>query len=342
MRVQDDALGQIEQVASTSLGCRLLGLSRASVYRARRPRTHGPSRPPLLGVQPAALNGAEQDQVLAELNSERFADKAPEQVWAILLDEGAYLCSVSTMYRILRSRNEIRERRAQATHPPRKIPQLHATGPDQVWSWDITKLRGPVRGIWFNAYVMLDIFSRKVIHAVVHPEERELLAKDFITTAVAGNGGVVPEYVHSDNGSPMIAKTVTQLLSDLQITASTSRPHVSNDNPYSEAWNKTLKYAPVFPDRFGSLTDARDFLARFCFYYNTIHRHSEIGLHTPASVHDGTWATIRHTRQAVLDTAHAAHPERFRRRPLAPTIPKEAWINRPTISTTENHTAQAA
>ena len=191
-------------------------------------------------------------------------------------------------------------------------------------------------------YIDLDIFSRKVVHVEVHNHEREVLAKDFITAAVAANGGIVPDYVHSDNGSPMIGKTVTQLLCDLHITASTSRPHVSNDNPYSEAWNKTLKYAPVFPENFGSLTQARDFLARFVDYYNHEHRHSQIGLHTPASVHDGSWVIIRRRRQRVLDHAYQAHPERFRKHhPTAPQPPKEAWINRPSI-TTEPHTAKPA
>lgn len=336
------ALAQLEERTSTSAACRLLGLSRAGVYRARAPRRHGPGRKPGGGTQPAALSTQEIERVLDVLTSDRFADKSPEQVWAVLLDEGTYLCSTSTMYRILRSQDQVRERRAQASHPPRTVPELHATGPDQCWSWDITKLRGPAKGMWYCAYVIIDIFSRKIIHAEVHTYERELLARDFITAAIAANGGVTPGYVHSDNGSPMIGKTVTQLLCDLHITASLSRPHVSNDNPFSEAWNKTLKYAPVFPDHFGSLHEARRFLARFVRYYNHEHRHSEIGLHTPASIHDGTWTRIRQHRQTVLDRAYHAHPQRFRRqRPTAPTPPKEAWINRPTIST-ETHTAKTA
>lgn len=335
-------LEELESVTSTEAACALLGLPRATVYRWRTPRVHGPARAPGGGRQPAALTGPETEQVLAVLNSDRCADKAPEQVWAILLDEGIHLCSVRTMYRILHAHKEVRERRAQATHPPRTIPELHATGPDQVWSWDVTKLRGPTTGIWYCASVILDIFSRKVIHAEVHPREHELLAKDFLAAAVTRNGGVTPRYVHSDNGSPMVAKTVTQLLTDLHITASTSRPHVSNDNPYSEAWNKTLKYAPVFPDRFGSLADARTFLDHFVDYYNTQHRHSGIGLHTPASVHDGTWRHIHARRQQVLDDAYQRHPERFRRHPpRAPQPPQEAWINRPTI-TTNIHTNTAA
>ncbi len=190
---------------------------------------HGPSRQRGGGTQPNALTAQEVREVFDVLTSDRFLDKAPEQVWAILLDEGTYLCSTASMYRILRSRNAVHERRNQATHPPRKIPELRATGPCQVWSWDITKLRGPVKGIWYCAYVMIDIYSRKVIHAQVHPFEREVLAKDFIEAAIAANGGVMPGYVHSDNGSPMIGKSVVELLCDLHITASRSRPHVSND-----------------------------------------------------------------------------------------------------------------
>ncbi len=276
--------------------------------------------------------------MLAVLDAERFADKAPEQVWATLLDEGRYLCSVSTMYRILRAHSQVRERRAQASHPPRVKPELVATGPNQVWSWDVTKLKGPVKGIWFNAYVIIDIYSRKVIHVEVHTRERELLAREFLAAAVAANDGVAPGWVHSDNGSPMIAKTVAELLSDLGIIRSLSRPHTSNDNPYSEAWNKTLKYAPVFPEAFTDITEARVFLHQFVDYYNRSHHHSGIGLYTPAVVHDGTWTTLRTARQSVLDAAYAEHPDRFRRgRPKAPTVPEKAWINKPTI-TTQSHT----
>jgi transposase InsO family protein len=339
-------LDRLEDHMKTETACRLLGLSRSSVYRWRAPQVYGPARPPGAGAQSAALTADQTQQVLAVLNSDRFADKSPTQVWAILLDEGIYLCSVSSMYRILHAHNEVRERRRQATHPPRSIPELLATGPDQVWSWDITKLRGPVTGVWLCAYVLIDIFSRKIIHAEVHPRELELLAKDFLAAAVTANAGVAPRYVHSDNGSPMVAKTVTQLLTDLSITASRSRPHVSNDNPYSEAWNKTLKYAPVFPERFGCLADARDFLTRFVHYYNPEHRHSGIGLYTPASLHDGTWTTVRDHRQRVLNAAYQTHPQRFRSGPpQAPSPPTQAWINRPTITTTtttEIHTGDAA
>ena len=243
------------------------------------------------------------------------------------------------MYRILESRNEVRERRAQAAHPPRIRPELVATGPDQVWTWDITKLKSSWRGLYFDLYVMLDIFSRKVMRWEVHVTETGDLAKSFIENAIIANGGARPDYLHADNGTSMTSKPVSQLLSDLNIADSHSRPHVSNDNPYSEAQFKTLKYCPVFPGNFASIDEARAFCALFFDYYNNEHRHSGIGLHTPQSVHDGTAREIRARRQQVLDAAYAARPDRFRgRRPLAPALPGKAWINkpRPTIESQEH------
>jgi transposase InsO family protein len=198
----------------------------------------------------------------------------------VLLDDGIYLGSVSSFYRILRADGQVRERRAQASHPARVRPELVAHGPDQVWSWDITKLKGPVRGTYFDAYVMLDIFSRKAIHWEVHLTENGELARDFITHAIAANCGSMPGTIHSDNGTSMTSKNVAGLLSDLGIERSRSRPHVSNDNPYSEAAFKTIKYCPVFPDIFTSVYDARVFMGSFIEYYNTEHRHSGIGLYT--------------------------------------------------------------
>ena len=261
---------------------------------------------------PAALTAAEQAALLAVLDSERFADKSPAQVWAILLDEGIYLASVRTMYRVLTLADQVRERRAQAAHPPRVRPELVADGPDQVWTWDITKLKGPWRGTYFDLYVMLDIFSRKAICREVHYGENGDLAKAFMQHAIAANGGARPRYIHADNGTSMTSKNVATLLTDLNITRSHSRPHVSNDNPYSEAAFKTLKYCPVFPGTFATLDDARAFSDLFFTYYNNEHRHSGIGLHTPASVHDGTAWAIQARRQQVLDGAYAARPDRFR------------------------------
>lgn len=339
------ALQQVRQLIPTSVACQLLGVARSSLYRWEHP-TYGPRPASPARQHPSALTEPERDAVLAVLDDDRFADKAPEQVWAVLLDDGRYLCSVSTMYRILRAHNQIRERRAQASHPPRVIPELVATGPDQVFSWDITRLKGPTKGCYYDAYVIMDIYSRKIIHCEVHDGESGPLARDFLTNAIRANAGAVPRYVHSDNGTSMTSKTVAGLLADCHITRSLSRPHTSNDNPYSEAMFKTVKYCPAFPDRFGSLHDARQFMATFVHYYNHHHRHSGIGLHTPASVHDGTWQGIQTQRQAVLDDAYHAHPERFRSgRPTTPTVPKKAWINKPktTIETsTEPNTSPAA
>jgi putative transposase len=290
----------------------------------------GPYLAPVPGIQPSALNDAERAAILTELDSARFADKAPAQAWAVLLDEGRYLGSVSTFYRVLRSSGEVRERRAQAAHPPRVRPELLAHGPDQVWSWDITKLKGPIRGVYFDAYVMLDIFSRKIIHWAIHNTETGELAKEFIENSIAANQGTMPNTIHSDNGTSMTSKNVASLLSDLCIERSRSRPHTSNDNPYSEAAFKTLKYCPAFPENFTSIYDARKFGHEFFAYYNAEHRHSGIALYTPGSVHDGTWESIRDDRQIVLNAAFAAHPGRFKRgRPQAPQLPRRAWINRP-------------
>jgi len=324
------ALGEVEAHAATSVACRLLGIARASVYRWRAPRMHGPAREPAPVEAPAALTAGERAQLLAWLDSDRFADKAPEQVWAIGLDEGVYLGSVSTMYRLLRAQGQVRERRAQARHPPRKHPRLLAAGPHQIWSWDITKLRGSCRREFFDLYAIMDIFSRKMIHWEVHLTETGELARDFIDHAVEANDGVMPQQIHSDNGTSMTSKSVADLLFDLQITRSLSRPKVSNDNPYSEAAFKTLKYCPAFPGNFTTRGEAAEFTDIFFAYYNNEHRHSGIGLHTPQSVHDGTWKYVRDRRQAVLDAAYRAHPERFvKGPPQAPKPPAQVWINNP-------------
>jgi len=314
-------------VTSVKKACELTGKSRATLYRRRTGTRQGcrEKRP----APPNALPAGEREQVLAVLDSPRFADKAPRQVWALLIDEGTYLASVSTMYRLLRDAGQVRERRAQAAHPARKKPELLATGPNQVWSWDITKLSGPGRGVHYHLYVMIDIFSRCAVHSEVHATELGELAKDFITEAVRLNGGITPHAIHADRGTSMTSKTVSALLSDLAILKSHSRPKVSNDNPYSEAQFKTLKYCPAFPGTFGSLQDARAFCAAFFTYYNHEHRHSGIGLHTPYSVHIGTAPAIQDKRQAVLNAACAANPRRFTRRPTAPELPAAAWINKP-------------
>ncbi len=296
-------------------------------------------------AHPAQLSPSECEQVIATLNSERFWEKAPAQVWATLLDEGVYLCSVRTMYRLLAAAGQTGDRRRQATHPPRVRPELVADGPGQVWSWDITRLKGPAKGVYFDLYVMLDIFSRYVIHWEIWPTENGELAQQFIENAIIKNGGAAPGTIHADRGTSMTSKNVTQFLAELKIDQSHSRPRVSNDNPYSEANFKTLKYCPAFPGRFGSIQNAREFCQEFFEYYNHEHRHSGIGLHTPASVHFGTAHEIQRQRAQVLDAAYAAHPERFRRKPVPPALPQKAWINEPqpaTIETMEDRQASNA
>ncbi len=306
--------------------CVLTGKSRATYYRQVNPappKPRMPRKPP-----PQALSPAERAAVLDLLHRSDYVDLAPAQVWARELDEGRYWCSESTMYRILRAAGEVKERRAQATHPARKKPELLADGPSQIWSWDITKLRGPDKGMWYQLYVLIDIYSRYVPGFLVATAESGELAEALIHDAISRNG-IVPTVIHADRGTSMTSKTVKELLTDLGVDRSHSRPRVSNDNPYSEAQFKTLKYAPDFPARFGSIQHARTFCEEFITYYNHEHRHSGIGLHTPASMHFGTAEQIRQQRQITLNAAYATHPERFGKRPQAPTIPTTVWINEP-------------
>jgi putative transposase len=326
--VIDAVTAELEPLCGIRAACRLTGKSRATLHRHRNPKPplQGPRRPV---VHPAALTAAEQAAVLVQLRSDRFVDKSPAQIWATLLDEGTYLCSISTMYRLLRSHGEVRERRRQATHPARTKPELAARSPNEVWSWDATKLAGPFKGVYYTLLVMLDIFSRKAVHWKVAPSESRWLAKQFQIDSIAANDGIVPNYIHADNGGPMTSKPVSELLIDLNVTRSHSRPRVSNDNPYSEANFRTLKYCPAFPERFASIGEAQRFCDAFFTYYNTVHRHSGIGLHTPATVHDGTAPAIRAERSKILTAAYAANPARFRRLPTPPRLPKTAWINEP-------------
>ena len=277
------AFAELEPLTSVKTACGLLGKSRATLYRKNnsRPAAPGKREDTPRAPHPAALSEQERAHVLHVLDSDRFADKSPAQAWAILLDDGCYLCSIRSMYRILAAAGQDGgDRRPQASHPPRVRPELVADGPDQVWTWDITKLKGPWKGTYFDLYVMLDIFSRKAVHWEVHYGENGDLARTFIENAIIANGGAKPAYIHADNGISMTSKTVAQLLSDLRIEKSHSRPHVSDDNPYSEAQFKTLKYCPAFPGSFETLEDARRFCSTFFTFYNTEHRHSGIGLHT--------------------------------------------------------------
>ncbi len=315
-------------LTSTAAACALLGKPRGSHYRDRQPVPLVPAQRAPRASPPNALTRAEQDAVIAALTSPRFCDKAVAQTWATLLDEGIYLASMSTMHRLLRLIGQSGDRRDQATHPAKTKPELFATGPGQVWSWDITKIRGPQRGVYYELYVILDIYSRYVVGWTVAAREDSAIATELIAHAAQIHGA--PASLHADRGTSMTSKPVAQLLVDLGVARSHSRPHVSNDNPYSEAAFKTLKYAPAFPGNFGSLSDARAFCEQFFTYYNHEHRHSGIGLHTPASVHFNTAEQVRQQRQATLNAAYATNPGRFRhRRPEPPKLPEAAWINQP-------------
>lgn len=328
--IVDGHFPAMEAAIGTAGACRVLGKARSTLYRQRRPAPPAVPAPRRPVHHPAELSAAERERILAVLASPRFADKSVAQVSTILLDEGVYLASPATMHRLLRQRGQAGERRAQATHPPRVKPELVAAAPNQVWSWDITKLRGPTRGVWYLLYAILDIFSRKAVHFEVWPTETGQLAKEFLEHAIAANDGVAPRAVHADQGTSMTSNTVAGLYAKLNIAQSHSRPHVSNDNPYSEAAFKTLKYCPAFPEAFGSIEDANTFCAAFFGYYNHDHRHSGIAMHTPASVHDGTWRQVHEQRAATLRAAYVAHPERFPGRCPAPKpLPTRVWINEP-------------
>jgi len=318
----------LAEQTSTARACTLLGKPRGSHYRDRRPVPLLPAQRAPRSAPSNALSPAEQDRIIEMLTGPRFCDKSVAQTWATLLDEGVYLASRSTMHRLLRLIGQSGDRRNQAAHPPRARPELMATQPGHVWSWDITKLRGPERGVYYDLYVILDIYSRYVVGWTVAAREDADIAQALIAQAARVHGA--PGSLHADRGTSMTSKPVAQLLVDLGVARSHSRPHVSNDNPFSEAAFKTLKYAPAFPANFGSLADARAFCDTFFAYYNHQHRHSGIGLHTPASVHYGTVTQVRQQRQATLHAAYDAHPKRFRhRRPEPPNLPAAAWINQP-------------
>ncbi len=313
--------------------CDALGISRAGFYRTHT-RPHAPTVEPTTRPSPArALSAAERQGVLDLLHADRFADQAPHEVYATLLDDGDYRCSIRTMYRILNDHTEVKERRNQLRHPVYQKPELLATAPNQVWSWDITKLLGPTTWSYFYLYVILDIFSRYVVGWMVAAAEAAALAERLIRETCATQGIAAGQLtIHADRGSSMTSKPVAFLLADLGVTKTHSRPHTSDDNPYSEAQFKTLKYRPDFPERFGGIEDARSFCQDFFPWYNTAHRHTGIGLLTPAVVHYGLADEVHAARAAVLQAAYAAHPERFvRKLPVPPALPEAAWINKPTL-----------
>jgi putative transposase len=314
-----------------AVACRALGVSRATFYRHQRKEAPESSRRRERRPPPRALCSEERARVVEVLHSERFADRAPAQVVATLLDEEKYLCSVRTMYRILAARGEVHERRRRLVHPAYQRPELVATAPNQVWSWDLTKLRGPVKWTYFHLYVLLDLFSRFVVGWMLARHESGTLARRLIAESCERQEIEPGELtIHADRGSAPASKTVAQLLADLGVERSHSRPHVSNDNPFSESQFATVKGHPEFPDRFASFEHAHDFCRNFFPWYNTEHRHSGIAYLTPEMVHTGQAARVLAQRTKVLDAAYAAHPERFvRRPPKPPALPEAVWINPP-------------
>ena len=328
------AAEELAQMTGVTAACQVLNIPRSSLYRARHPecKTPAPSRQ---RPEPArALSVEEREEVRTVLNSERFQDQSPREVYATLLDEEEYLCHWRTMYRVLDEHEEVRERRNQLRHPIYVKPELLATGPNQLWSWDITKLRGPMAWTYYYLYVMLDVYSRYVVGWLLANRESADLAKE-LTAAAYTKQQIEPGRltIHADRGSPMIAKSMALLMSDLGVNKSHSRPYVSDDNPYSEAQFRTLKYRPDYPDRFGSLTDARQWSQRFFTWYNQEHHHTSLNLLTPADVHYGRAEEKLAQRQVVLLRAYDAHPERFvNGPPTMPKMEKAVWINPPTVT----------
>ena len=332
-----DAVTHLAPTVGVVAACDCLGVARASFYR-QRPILGPPAAPALELSLPAdralparSLTPEERAGVLAVLHEERFQDRSPAAVQATLLDEGQYLCSIRTMYRILQQEGESHERRDQLVHPPYQKPELLATAPNQLWSWDITKLLGPVKWTYFYLYVILDVFSRYVAGWMVAPRESAELAKRFIEETIGKHQIPAGQLnIHADRGRVMTSQPVAFLMADLGVTKTHSRPYVSDDNPYSESQFRTLKYRPDFPDRFGCIQDSRAFCQQFFQWYNEEHRHSGLGLLTPAMVHFGRAESVLASRQTVLDAAYQAHPDRFVRKPPKPVpLPSEVWINRP-------------
>jgi putative transposase len=324
------AVIELAPVVGIQAACAVLGVPRSSFYRRHRPLIS--SAAPSVSARSLCL--AERESVLSCLHEERFQDRSPAAIYATLLDEGRYHCSIRTMYRLLAQEGETRERRDQLTHPPYQKPELLATAPNQLWSWDITKLLGPAKWTYFYLYAILDVFSRYVVGWMVAYRETAELAKRLIAST-CDKQNIAPGQLtlHADRGSSMTSQPVAFLMADLGVTKTHSRPYVSDDNPYSESHFRTLKYRPDFPERFGSIQDSRSFCQQFFAWYNEEHRHSGIELLTPAMVHYGQAPAIVKQRQLVLDAAYQAHPERFVRRPPQSTpVPKEVWINKPPLN----------
>lgn len=315
----------------TKPACEALDLSRATFYRVKARRAVAEQPAPVRPSPARALSSVEKQEVLDLMHCDRFVDQAPRDIYATLLDGGRYVCSVRTMYRILQREGEAGERRNQLRRPAYRKPELLATAPNQVWSWDITKLLGPVKWTYYYLYVILDIFSRYVVGWMLAHRESATLAERLLEETCRREA-IEPGQltIHADRGSSMTSKPVALLLADLGVTKTHSRPHTSNDNPFSEAQFKTLKYRPDFPQRFGSIEDARSFCRAFFRWYNHEHHHSGIGLLTPWTLHSGRARQVLEARLHVLNRAYQAHPERFVSGAPAPIRPPEAvWINPP-------------
>lgn len=323
------AVTSLSESVGRKAGCEALAIPRATYYRylGGRETIQENNRP----IPPLALSSGERQEFLDIAHEERFWDAAPYHIYATLLDENRYLCSIRTMYRILAQSNEVNERRKQVSRPHYQKPELLATGPNQVWSWDITKLKGPAKWTYFYLYVILDIFSRYVVGWLVAHRESATLAKRLIQETCEKQ--LIPEgqlSIHADRGSSMKSKVVANLLADLGVTKTHSRPYVSNDNPYSESQFKTLKYCSGFPERFGSIQDVREFCRNFFTWYNTVHKHSGIGLMAPEQVHHGQAQNILNHRTKVLESAFREHSKRFKNKMPKPfPLPNAAWINKP-------------
>lgn len=328
------AVDELAASSDTQTACRAVGIPRASYYRGKAAGgavRRAVQRPRATAWQ---MSPAERGVVLDVLNSPRFVDQAPAEVYATLLDEGVYLCSERSMYRILAEHGEVRERRDQLRHPVAAKPELVATAPNQVWTWDITKVRTVEKWSFFALYVVLDMFSRMVVGWSLVLRENSAVARALIETCCREQGVTRDQLtLHADHGAAMTSKTLAELLIDLGVARSHSRPRVSDDNPYSEAHFKTVKYRPGFPDRFGPIQEAREYFRRLIHWYNHEHHHAAIGLLTPADVHYARTQEVIANRQSVLAAAYAAHPERFRRPPVPPALPAEVWINRPGTAT---------
>jgi putative transposase len=328
MQSVNELVPQIGLVAA----CTALAMNRSFVYRERaRDRRSASAAPRVRPRPPLALSVAERQLLLGVLDSERFVDAAPATIFATLLDEGRYHGSVRTMYRLLAANDQTRERRNQRVHPSYSKPELLAVRPNEVWSWDISKIKGPVKWNHYHLYVIIDIFSRYVVGWMIAERESAELAEQLIADTVAKHN-ILPGTLtlHADRGTSMRSKPVAALLVDLQVTKTHSRPHVSDDNPYSESQFKTLKYRPDFPERFGSIQDARVHCQQFFSWYNNVHRHSGIGLMPPEAMHYGRAATLTQQRTSTLQAAFLANPLRFKGiEPQPPAVPTAAWINPP-------------